>query len=183
MSEKYKVRDQDKLHFVTFATSYWLDIFTREQYKQVLIDSLKYCQQKKGLEIYAWVIMTNHLHLIVRAQEGHQLEYIIRDFKKYTSVMLSRAIENNPRESRREWVLWMLRRAAEKSAKHQKYKLWQNEYHPIELSTNRMMEERLNYIHNNPVKEGWVELPEEYLYSSARDYVGKKGLLEINFIE
>ncbi len=183
MSEKYKVRDQDQLHFITFAVSDWLDLFTRKEYRDILVESLQYCQQNKGLELYAWVIMTNHIHLIGRAAQDHKLQDIIRDFKKYTSVMVCRAIEANQKESRRTWLLWLLARAARQSKKHQKYKLWQNQYHPIELNTNKKMEQRLAYLHKNPVKAGWVEVPEDYLYSSARNYAGKKGLLDIMFIE
>jgi len=183
MSEKYKVRDQDKLHFITFAVSYWIDLFTRNTYRNILVESLRHCQQNKGLELYAWVIMSNHIHLIGRGTQDNKLQYTIRDFKKYTSVMVCRAIETNKQESRREWILWMLARAAKKSKKHVKYMLWQNQYHPIELSTNLMMDQRLNYLHNNPVKAGWVDKPEDFLYSSARDYAGRKGLIDIMHIE
>ncbi|NJN28034.1 MAG: hypothetical protein HC819_19715 [Cyclobacteriaceae bacterium] len=81
MSEKYKVRDQDKLYFITFATVYRLDLFTRVEYKNILTDSLKHCQENKGLELYAWVIMTNHVHLMARSAKGFLLEDIIRDYK------------------------------------------------------------------------------------------------------
>ena len=94
MSRKYKFLDQSKLYFVSFATVYWIDVFTRELYKQILIDSLKYCQQKKGLEIFAWCIMTNHVHLII-GTEGNKMEDILRDFKSFTSRELKETIKNN----------------------------------------------------------------------------------------
>jgi len=112
-----------------------------------------------------------------------KIEEIIRDFKKYTAVRICRAIEQNDVESRREWMLGIFRSAAEESNKHQKYKFWQNEYHPIELTSNTVIDQKLDYIHENPVKDQIVENPEDYLYSSARDYAGLKGLLAIEFAD
>lgn len=183
MSVKYKIRNQDELYFVTFSVVQWIDIFTRPIYKDLIVENLKYCQKEKGLEIYAWSIMTNHMHLIVGRNGEVNIEDIIRDFKKYTAVVLCKAIENNPQESRKKWLLWMFHKLAEKSKKHQKYCFWQNEYHPIELATNEMMQQKLDYIHHNPVEAGWVSEPEHYVYSSAIDYSGGKGLLEVKFIQ
>lgn len=182
MSEKYKVRDQDKLHFVTFATLQWVDVFTRSLYKDIFLDSLRHCHKEKGLETYAWVIMTNHVHLICRAIEGFLLQNIIRDLKKYTSVHICRAIAANQKESRKKWMLWLFERGAQRSKKHQKYCFWQNEYHPVELSSNEMIDQKVNYIHMNPVEAGWVCRSEDYLYSSAIDYAGGKGPLDIFYL-
>ena len=183
MSEKYKVHDQDRPYFITFAVEEWVDAFTRQQYKNIIIDSLRFCQQKKGLILYGWCLMTNHIHLIVGRRGEDNIEDIVRDFKKYTSVHICRAIESNMMESRKGWMLSIFRSAAANSKKHQKYKFWQNEYHPVELFSNEIMNQKLEYVHDNPVKEGIVELPEDYLYSSARDYSGRRGLLEVEFMD
>ncbi len=184
MSERYKVSDQDKLHFITFVVVYWIDVFTRLDYRNILIDSLKFCQKEKGLEIYAWCIMSNHIHLIVGREKDNNIGNIIRDFKKYTSVQICRAIDGNVKESRKSWMLELFRKAAIESNKHMKYMFWQNEYHPIELNTNKMMDQKLDYIHDNPVKAGIVERAEDYMYSSAKDYIkNEKGLIDIKFIE
>jgi REP element-mobilizing transposase RayT len=183
MSEKYKVRDQERPYFITFAVEGWVDVFTRQSYKDIMLESIRYCQKEKGLILYAWCLMTNHIHMIVGRIGENKIEEIIRDFKKYTSVHICRAIEDNPTESRKEWMLNIFSSSAVKSEKHVKYKFWQNEYHPVELFYNEMMDQKLEYIHENPVKEGIVESPEEYLYSSARDYAGRKGLLEIVFMD
>ena len=127
--------------------------------------------------------MTNHLHMIIGRNRVYRIDEIIRDFKKYTSVHICRAIEGNVSESRRRWMLNIFGCAANESNKHQRYKFWQNEYHPIELSSNAVVDQKLMYIHENPVKEEIVENPEDYLYSSARDYAGRKGLLEIAFAD
>ena len=98
MSEKYKVRDQDRPYFITFAVEAWVDVFTRPVYKEIMLDSLRFCQQQKGLVLYAWCLMTNHIHLIAGRKGEEQIEEIIRDFKKYTSVHVSRVIQRNPVE-------------------------------------------------------------------------------------
>ena len=183
MSEKYKIQDQSRPYFITFAVENWVDVFTRQNYKDILLDSLRFCQKEKGLVIYAWCLMTNHIHLIVARNGTETIDSIIRDFKKYTSVHICRAIESNHSESRRLWMLQLFSAAAMNSSKHQKYKFWENEYHPVELFSSAVIDQKLDYIHNNPVKEGFVDKPEEYVYSSARDYCGVKGLLEVAFMD
>ncbi len=183
MSEKYKIGDQDLLHFVTFSVVHWVDVFTRQVYRDMLLESLRHCQENKGLVLSAWCIMSNHLHMIVGRNGDNKIEDIIRDFKKYTSVHLCRVIENNPSESRKKWMLEIFKNEAINSSKHQKYCFWQDSYHPIELNNNKIMDQKLNYTHENPVKAGIVERAEDYLYSSARDYVGIKGLIDIDLIE
>ncbi|MBA9078984.1 REP-associated tyrosine transposase [Rufibacter quisquiliarum] len=183
MSEKYKANNPDKIYFVTFAVVQWVDAFTRREYKDILVDSLQYCQKEKGLIIYAWCIMTNHLHLALGTDGKLPLADIMRDFKKFTSVSLVRAIQENSQESRKEWLLSLFQTAAAGSAKHQKYQFWQSQYHPVELTSNGQQQRCLEYIHQNPVVAGIVNTAEAFLYSSATDYAGGKGLIEITFME
>ena len=182
MSECYKIYDQDGQYFITFAVQGWVDVFTRRIYKDILVDSIRYCQSHKGLVVYGWCLMTNHLHMMIGRSGAYKMEDIIRDFKKYTSVQVVKAIESNQRESRREWMLEIFLRAGKESGKHEKYKFWQSEYHPIELFYNAMIDQKLDYIHNNPVRDGIVEIPEEYMYSSARNYAEKQGLVDVVFV-
>lgn len=183
MSEKYKVRDQSRQYFITFATAGWVDVFTRREYKDMLLDSIRHCQREKGLLVYAWCLMTNHLHMIIGRQGEANMEEIIRDLKKFTATQICKAIESNPKESRKEWMLELFRRFGQETGKHHRYKFWQGEFHPIELNTNKMMDDRLQYIHNNPVEAGIVYEAESYLYSSAIDYgTNRKGLLEVEFV-
>jgi len=183
MSEKYKVLDQDRPYFITFAVEGWVDVFTRQQYKDIVIESLQFCQREKGLIVYAWCLMTNHIHLIIGRRGEFKIEEIVRDFKKFTSVHICRAIENNMGESRKHWMLGLFKSAALDSKKHVHYKFWQNEYHPVELFSNDVIDQKLDYVHENPVKEGIVDRPEDFLYSSARDYAGQKGLLAVEFMD
>lgn len=182
MSRNYKIRDQRKLYFVSFATVNWIDVFVRREYKDIVVDSLKYCQQNKGLELYAWCIMSSHVHLII-GTNGSKMEDILRDLKRHTSKAILKAIAEHPQESRKEWMLWMFERAGSKNPNNEKYQFWQQHNNPIESFSNEVMDQKLEYLHNNPVVSGIVVEPWDYLYSSAKDYSGGKGLVDILFIE
>lgn len=183
MSRKYKVRDNTRLHFVTFATVYWIDIFTRAEYKNIVLDSLLYCQKNKGLDIYAWCIMTNHVHLIIGTESSLPLHGIIRDFKAFTSRRLREAIEENPQESRKKWLQWIMTNAGRRNSNNDSWQLWQQDYHPIELFTYPVIKQKLDYIHQNPVEAGFVFQSEDWQYSSAGDYAGLKGFLDIILVD
>lgn len=104
MNSKYKVGEDAIPHFVTFSVVGWIDVFSREQYKELFVESLKYCQEKKGMVLHAWVIMTNHLHLIISSNDN-KLEHIVRDLKKFTIKQIIKAIQENNTESRKESML------------------------------------------------------------------------------
>jgi putative transposase len=180
MSRKYKIVNQDELYFVTFTVIQWLDVFTRREYADIFLDSVRYCQKNKGLEVWCFVVMSSHIHMILGRHGEEPLGGIIRDIKKYTSSKIVAAIADNARESRRELFLWLFRRAGNKNSNNKVYQFWQQHNHPIELSTVTMLYERIDYIHNNPVEAGIVLSPEEYLYSSALNYSGRpEALLEV----
>ena len=178
MSRKYKFHDPEAVYFVSFATVNWIDVFTRRVYKDIIVDSINYCIENKGLIAYAWVLMSNHVHLIIESSD-EPLQNIMRDLKKHTAKQVIKAIEENPRESRKEWMLWMMERAGQKNANNQKYQFWQQHNQPLLLSNTFAFEQKLNYLHENPVEAGFVESPEEYLYSSAKDYSEQKGLVKV----
>jgi len=182
MSTKYKFKNQAQLYFVTFAVVNWIDLFIRNEYKDIMLDSWRYCQKHKGLEIFGWCIMTSHVHMII-GSHNDKLEDIMRDMKKHTSAALKAAIKNHPAESRREWLLAMMEKAGKHNSQNLNFQLWQQDNHPIELFDQKILHQKLDYIHNNPVLSGVVENPEEYLYSSAKDYYGLKSLLEIMMVE
>ncbi len=177
MSRNYKFHNPEGAYFISFAVVDWLDVFTRNDYKDIFIESLTYSQENKGMEIYAWCIMTNHVHLIFRSINGQKPELLIGDLKRFTSNKIVKAIIDNPRESRKDWLLEQFQKAASKSSNVKKYQFWRHDNKPIELWSNRVIFEKINYIHNNPVEEGLVYNPEDYVYSSARDYSGEKGIL------
>jgi REP element-mobilizing transposase RayT len=176
MSRKYKFHNPEGLYFITFTVQGWVDVFTRNEYKDILIDNLAYCQKEKGLELFAWCIMTNHVHLIAKAEGKNSLSDIIRDFKKYTSKAIFKAITDNNFESRREMLL-------KHFSTSEGIRFWRSDNNPVELWSNAVITQKLNYIHQNPVEEGLVFRAEDYVYSSAIDYAGEKGLLDIFVIE
>ena len=176
--DRYYITDQHAVYFLTFTVVDWIDVFTRPTYKYVITDALNYCNKEKGLECFAWVLMSNHLHLIVRAQPPFRLSDVMRDFKKFTSKKLLTAIDEGI-ESRKEWLLHKFQYAAHSTGRAENYKLWQDSNHPVLLENTEMYRQRLNYIHMNPVKQMIVARPEDYLFSSAGDYAGIKGIVKI----
>lgn len=147
----------------------WIDIFSRKEQRDIIINSMRYCIKSKGLNVYAFCIMSNHIHLIVNCNEPFQLKDTIRDFKKFTSkAMISEIIKGN--ESRRDWLLTIFEKAGSDDPKNKTYKVWQNGNHAIELYSQKITWEKINYIHQNPVRAGFVVKAEDWLYSSAPNY-------------
>ncbi len=180
MSRKYKFLNKDGLYFVSFAIVYWVDVFVRDNYFAILIDSLKYCKENKGMEIYGWCIMPSHMHLIFRANDNNPGD-ILGHFKTHTSKKIVKTIEENIQESKKEWMLWLFERTASKNSNVQKRQFWQQNNKPIELWTPEVIQQKMDYIHNNPVAAGFVLEPHFWKYSSAIDYFGGKGMIEIDF--
>jgi len=170
----YTIKDQQAVHFVTFTVHQWVDVFTRKIYVDELLKSIAYCQQKKGLKVYAWVVMSNHCHFILGSDESHPLSDTIRDFKKFTAKAIYKAIQENPTESRRKWLLMTLSFEGH-------IWFWEEGYHGKEIYSMEFFESKMNYIHLNPVRAGIVEKEEEYLNSSAGEIYGiRKGPLELS---
>jgi putative transposase len=182
MSRAYKIHNPVGVYFLSFATVGWIDVFTRNLYKDILIDSLRYCQAEKGLLIHAWVIMTNHVHLVASVKEGNNLVDVVRDFKKHTSKEIVKAIIANPQESRKEWMVAIFKKAGAYNPNNKDFQFWRQDNKPIELFSNEVIDQKINYIHNNPVEAGFVSEAEHWIYGSATDYAGVKGLIEISFV-
>jgi REP element-mobilizing transposase RayT len=180
-AENYFIKDQNSVYYLTFTIVDWIDVFTRNEYKIVIVDSLNYCIENKGLEVYAWCLMSNHLHLVCRAIEPARISNIIRDFKKFTAKTILEKIKTEP-ESRRDWMLYRFEFAGKFDNRISKYRFWQDTNHAIQLDNTTLIEQKMNYIHDNPVREMIVGRQEDYLYSSARDYTGEKGLVNVQTI-
>ena len=178
MSRNYKFHNSKGLYFVSFAVVGWLAVFTRNEYKDLVIESLEFCQKNKGMEIHAWCIMTNHVHLIFRSIKEQNPALLLGDFKRFTSRSITKAIQDNPQESRKEFLLDFFKNEAHKSSNVQNYQFWRHDNKPIELWSNKVIQQKIEYIHNNPVAGGLVYKAEDYVYSSALDYVDENGLIE-----
>ena len=164
MSEYLKI-EENKVYFLTLTIVDWVDIFTRDCYVNILVDSIKYCQANKGLEIYTYVIMPSHLHMIA-STEG-SLSNILRDLKEHVSKEIIKEIKANPRESRKEWLIerFQLKTNSEKP----NYRVWQEGNYPVELYSFKFIDQKENYILMNPVNAGYVAKPEDYRLSSASE--------------
>lgn len=165
MSEKYRFYEGG-LFFVTMTVVGWIDVFTRHVYADDIIKNLNYCIDHKGLQVYEFCIMSNHIHLICAAKNG-RVGAIIRDFKSFTAKEIIRLIQEIPCESRKEWLLYMFRYFAKGSSPKCEFQFWQHKNHPISLESNEFIRQRTKYIWYNPVKAGIVQEPQHYIYSSA----------------
>jgi len=131
---KYKTGDDEQAHFITFSVVEWIDALTRNEYKDIITESLAYCIKEKGLRLHAWIIMPNHVHLIMSARRGFMISHILRDLKKFTSKQIYNAILANPKKSRKEWLICMFKRAGKRNSNNRDFQFWQQDNHPIELS-------------------------------------------------
>jgi REP element-mobilizing transposase RayT len=181
MSTGYQIKDQYALYFLTFQVVDWVDIFTRPIHRDIVLDSLRFCQNKKGLQVFGYVVMSNHVHLIANHPKG-KLSDTIRDLKKYTARTIINTVKEN-NESRREWILDRFLFNGRKHSRNKDYQLWTHENHAVVLYSNSFIWEKLEYIHNNPVRAMIVEQPEDYLYSSARNYAGMKSLMDVVLLD
>jgi REP element-mobilizing transposase RayT len=177
MPTGYQIKDQSSAYYLTFQVVFWIDLFTYPKYRDVVIESFKYCQQEKGLEIFAWVIMSNHVHLLARSKENN-LSGTIRDFKKFTSKAFIELISTSG-DSRKEWMLQLFKHAAGRQNKDGNFQVWTHENHAIEVYGNSFIQTKIDYIHENPVRAGIVRKSEDYKYSSACTYADQEGLLDI----
>ena len=181
-ADSYFIRDQNAIHFLTFTLVEWIDVFTRSAYKIVIADALEYCRIHKGLKLYAFCLMTNHLHLVCQTSEPFRMTDFIRDFKKHTAKEVIKKIIEEP-ESRRSWLLDQFRYEGKYDKRITTYKFWQEGYHAVQLDTNDMIDQRIEYTHQNPVRTLIVEQAEDYLFSSARNFASLEGIIEIDEVE
>jgi REP-associated tyrosine transposase len=160
---RYRINSPDLPHFVTSTVVEWLPIFTSEAYCDILVRSLLYCRHHKGLKIYAWVILDNHIHAILAAPK---LSRAIADFKKFTAHELLAKLEAEGRD----WLLNQLRFYRAKHKGISDHQVWQEGVHPQSIPSDAIMFQKLQYLHNNPVKRGLVASPEHWRYSSAHEW-------------
>ncbi len=164
MRDRYKISDQNSVYFITSTIIEWLPVFTNNKYCDILIDSLKHCIENKSLNLYAYVILDNHFHLIGSAPE---LSKTISSVKKYSARMILKQLEDD----NRNWLINQMEFFKKKFKKESDHQVWQEGYHPVLISDQDVFVQKVEYIHNNPVKRGLVDLPECWRYSSARNYL------------
>lgn len=179
MSRKYKFHNPEGIYFVSFATVYWIDVFVREQYFAAFVESLEFCRLNKGMELFAYCILPSHVHMIFRDKNNNPGK-LMKELKTFTSKKLQDLILNNIKESRKEWLLNMMEKAGTQNSNVKYRQFWQQHNQPAELWSNKFIEQKTKYIHNNPVKAGFVIEPQYWKYSSAANYCGEPGVIEID---
>ncbi|MGN6293652.1 MAG: transposase [Chitinophagaceae bacterium] len=177
--ERYQPAKQSS-YFITLETVDGVDIFIRPVYKQVIVHTLNHFIESKGLIVYSWCLMTNHLHLLVQPQAGYSMDEIEQQYKIFTTQKILAAIETEP-ETRREWLLKRFQSIEVSPNSLRQYNIWQNRSSRsiIEMDQPARLVEYYEYIHENPVRERFVDLAPDFPYSSARDYAGYRGLVNI----
>jgi len=169
---RYKIYEPTAPHFMTCTILHWIPIFTRTQTTDIIFDSLKYLQKNDNLKIHAYVILENHLHLVASSDD---IGSSMKAFKTHTAREILKYLQ-------KENVKTILEQLAFYKKAHKKnatYQLWQEGFQPKLIVNDKMMIDRINYIHNNPVKRGYIDEAMHWRYSSARDYEGTKGLIDI----
>jgi len=171
--------DENLPHFCTITVLDWLPVFIEARYIDPLLDSLRFCRANKGLQLFAYVVMPHHLHLICAA--GEQLHIVMRDFKRFTSRQIHDRMKADGRDTLLEWLKLATQRAR---ADRDELGLWQDGFHPQATTTRPVFEQKLRYLHENPVRKGLVRTPEEWWYSSARCYAGLKDCaMDVDYLE
>ncbi len=176
---QWKVNPDTNLYFVTTTIVRWLNIFTSEPFFRIIIEDLNYCMSNKGLKLYGYVIMPNHVHYILSTSEGISLSEVMRDFNRHTSRKISEALKtNNNRDNLR-----LFAQTADFDGRGNIYKIWQEGFHPMAVESDKFFMEKLQYIHDNPVRKGFVEKVEHWKYSSARNYLNDDhSVIEVEFL-
>ena len=174
MRTRYKIFSDNEIYFITSSILEMIPIFTNEKYFNIIIDSLSYCRKEKGLKVYAYVIMDNHIHLIV---SGKNLSKTIASFKRHAAKFIIKCLK----EDNLNWILNQLSFYKLEHKKKSNYQVWQEGFHPQCISTDEMLKQKINYIHYNPVKRGLVDEMEHWRYSSAKTIIdGINGELELD---
>lgn len=167
----WKVHNEISTYFITTTIVRWMPVFREDEYFKIIAESLNYCFMNKGLKIHGYVIMLDHVHLLVSSENN--LSDIVRDFKSYTSKQILGLLKRK----NEELMLEIFSMAASKKKRNQAYKVWQSGFHPIGIETDKFYLQKLDYIHMNPVRKGYVVKPEHWYYSSASFYAGTKNCL------
>ena len=167
---RYKFTDVTQPHMMTCTVLHWIPVFTRPETTEILLDSLR-SLSNDGLQLHAYVILENHMHLVAQSED---LRKDIARFKSYTS----KRILDYLTENRVSTVLDQLAFYKKAHKSDRSYQFWQEGVHPELIQGDEMMRQKVEYIHNNPVARGYVDEPEHWRYSSARNYAGREGLLD-----
>ncbi len=163
-------------HFLTCTIVNWLPVFSQPEFAQIILKSLDFLSRNQRLTLHAYVIMENHLHLIASAEN---ISKEIAAFKSFTA----RSIIDKLKQNKAEYLLTQLKFHKRLHKTNQDYQLWQEGSHPQTILSEQMLIQKLEYIHNNPVRRGYIDNPAHWRYSSYRNYMDMEGILNIDVLE
>lgn len=169
---RYKFSDDHQPHFMTSTTVAWLPLFSTPRFAEIILESWQFLQAERKIDILAYVIMENHIHWIA---VGPLLGKRVGEFKSFTATSILREMEQRKYET----LLQELKFYKQRHKSDQKYQLWQEGSHPQVIESDAVMMQKIEYIHNNPLRRGFVDDPLHWRYSSARCYARMEGLLEV----
>lgn len=170
---RYLITEPDQPHFLTCTVMEWLPVFSRPEAVAILLDSWRHMREHEGLQLYGYVVMENHLHFVAQAD---RLDNCLARFKSFTANQLIKLLESQGAEA----MLTRLRFSRRAHKGDREYQFWQEGSHAEMILGEEMLRQKLEYIHTNPVRRGYVDRAEEWRYSSARNYAGETGLIEID---
>ena len=159
--------EETSFYYSTCTITHWVPVFQKDIYFQIIVDSLKFCQMNNSLILHGYVIMPTHLHIITSTGIKVSLPEIMRDLRHFTSTQIIKTLEDENNHLYTD----LFQTVANKRELDQKYKVWQDEYHPIALKSGTWFNQKLDYMHYNSVRKGFVERPEQWKYSSARNWL------------
>nr|VFK39372.1 MAG: hypothetical protein BECKTC1821D_GA0114238_10069 [Candidatus Kentron sp. TC] len=169
---RYRILEVHHPHFMTATVNNWLPLFTRPQTVEIVLDSWRFLQREGNLTLFGYVIVENHLHLVAASPN---LSAAMRRFKSWTARRIIDYMEEI--RARRMLELLALFKRAHKTETN--YQVWEEGNHPQAIVSEAMMHQKIDYLHHNPVARGYVDRPEHWRYSSARNYLGQPGLIEV----
>jgi len=169
---RYRIFENEYPYFLTNTIVAWLPIFSHPPLVEIVLDSWRFLQRERGVDNFGYVILENHLHWIAAAED---LTEQLRRFKSYTARQILDALEKRGNATLlQELSFFKLRHKTD-----QIHQLWQEGSHPQQIRNDSMMLQKLEYMHNNPLRRRYVDDPCHWRYSSARNYTGQKGLIEV----
>ena len=169
---RYKIYEPTHPHFITCTVVNWIPLFTRKESVEILLDTFRYLQKDEGFKLYAYVILENHIHIVAQSND---IAKSMARFKNHTAKELLRLLK-------KENIKTILEQLSFYKKAHKidrEYQVWQDGIQPKLMQNDVMMKSKIDYIHHNPVKRGYVDDTMHWRYSSARDYEGIEGLLEV----
>ena len=178
MRSHYKFVDSEKsLYFLTFTVIEKIPVFTNSKYCDVIIENFEFYRRERGLQIFNYVIMDNHVHVIMSHNED--ISKAVQDLKKYTAKQILEILEHDSRR----WIKLLMKFFKKPHKTKSIFQFWEEGSHPELIQGQKMFNQKVEYIHNNPVKRGLVLEDKDWYYSSARNLYGLENPFKVDLLD